>query len=48
MRRGKKEVYYLVKWENYPKDESTWEPVENLDTCPMILEKFLNELKVGG
>jgi hypothetical protein len=28
-RKGKTE--YLVKWENYPISESTWEPAENID-----------------
>ena len=25
-----KQVQYLVKWENYPEWESTWEPVSNV------------------
>ena len=28
----KKKNYYLVKWKNYKKDESTWEPEEKLRT----------------
>ena len=37
-------VYYLIKWKHFPKDQSTWEPIENLDNCKETLliyeEKF--------
>ncbi|CAG8625922.1 2372_t:CDS:2, partial [Acaulospora morrowiae] len=29
---------FLVQWKGYSKD--TWEPRENLDSCPELLEKF--------
>lgn len=31
---------YLVKWENYDSDESTWEPEENLCYIPGQIQKF--------
>lgn len=27
---------YLVKWQNYPDDQCTWEPVENFDTSETL------------
>ena len=24
------EIFYLIKWKNYPIEESTWEPLDNL------------------
>lgn len=42
LRRVTKE--YNVKWANYPEEENTWEPEENLN-CPHILSNFINKLK---
>ena len=39
-RKGKKE--YFVKWKNY--DETTWEPMENLQNALNLIEKFDNDL----
>jgi hypothetical protein len=31
---------YRVKWLGWPNEESTWEPLENLDHCDQILEDY--------
>jgi len=31
---------YLVKWRNYPPNQSTWEPEEHLVNCPSILDAY--------
>jgi hypothetical protein len=36
-RRGQR---YLVKWKGYPHSENTWEPIQNLGNCQMILRQF--------
>jgi len=33
---------FLVKWEDYPESDNTWEPAENLK-CPEIVQKFLEQ-----
>ena len=38
-------MYYLVQWEGYGSDESTWEPDENLLTCEQLKEDFWNKNK---
>lgn len=37
------EVRYLIKWEGWPEDESTWEPVENLDHIQNLIADFERE-----
>ena len=36
--RGK--LQFLVKWEGYPHEESTWEPAENLENAPKVVQQF--------
>ena len=38
-----KKTEYLVKWLGYKR--RTWEPIENLKNCPLILEKYLKRKK---
>ena len=34
---------YLVKWDGWPKSQSTWEPADNLDNIKESLEEFEKE-----
>lgn len=40
----KKQYEYLLKWEGYPHDQNTWEPIENMETCKHLLEAFEKQL----
>ncbi|KAL8429499.1 hypothetical protein Efla_004896 [Eimeria flavescens] len=31
---------YLVKWEGYPDEDITWEPIQHLDSCRDLLRAF--------
>ncbi|KAJ9588236.1 hypothetical protein L9F63_018400 [Diploptera punctata] len=35
---------YLLKWEGYPHDQNTWEPVENMAACDKLVETFERNL----
>lgn len=35
-----KRYEYLLKWEGYPSEQNTWEPMENLETCKHLLKDF--------
>eukprot|EP00475_Leptophrys_vorax_P034676 TRINITY_DN5627_c0_g1_i1.p1 TRINITY_DN5627_c0_g1~~TRINITY_DN5627_c0_g1_i1.p1 ORF type:complete len:317 (+),score=95.72 TRINITY_DN5627_c0_g1_i1:39-953(+) len=37
--------FYLVKWENWPEETNTWEPVSNLDGCMNLVNRFEEERK---
>lgn len=34
---------YLVKWKDYPEEESTWEPAKNLKGCQNLIQQFHEE-----
>lgn len=38
-------VEYLIKWENYPESDNTWEPQEHLK-CPEIIARFNEQDKL--
>ena len=33
-------VKYQVKWDGYDTDEATWEPIENLESAALAIEKY--------
>ena len=41
LQRGK--LQYLIKWKNYPIEESTWEPEDNLEKAKATIAKFHRE-----
>ncbi|XP_076265666.1 chromodomain-containing protein chromator isoform X2 [Rhynchophorus ferrugineus] len=41
----KKTWEYNIKWESFPSESNTWEPVSNLGHCKLMLEKFEEQLK---
>jgi hypothetical protein len=38
LQRGKLE--YLVKWKDYPQEESTWEPADNVKYAKRLVDNF--------
>lgn len=36
----KKQIEYLLKWEGYPPEQNTWEPLSNLTTCKSLLQEY--------
>jgi hypothetical protein len=38
---GRQKKLYLTKWKGYSAEHNTWEPRENLSSCPLIWEAFL-------
>jgi len=36
----KRQVEYLLKWEGYPPEQNTWEPLSNLTTCKSLLQEY--------
>jgi hypothetical protein len=41
----KRKTFYLVKWFNYTDNYNTWEPEENLQIDPSLIEDFEEERK---
>jgi hypothetical protein len=41
------EVRYLIKWEGWAVENSTWEPLDNLGNIQNLLEKFERESREG-
>ncbi|KRT79608.1 hypothetical protein AMK59_7461, partial [Oryctes borbonicus] len=37
---GKKTHEYLIKWENFPDEQNTWEPVAHLESCRQLVDEF--------
>lgn len=35
--------WFLIKWKNYPEDEATWEPIQNLGNCLLLIQTYLDE-----
>lgn len=35
---------FRIKWENYPEEDNTWEPEENLQHAPELLQDFRDTL----
>lgn len=33
--------YFFLKWKGWPNSANTWEPMQNLDNCPLVLQAFL-------
>lgn len=38
-------VEYYLKWQGYPDEDSTWEPIENVD-CPDLISAYEKSIKV--
>ena len=39
-RKGRGRLEYLVKWKNYPREDASWEPKENLTNAQEIVDEF--------
>jgi hypothetical protein len=36
----RQQMFYLVKWENYPEEDNSWEPEHNLESVAHLLQHF--------
>jgi hypothetical protein len=39
-RDSKKNPQFLIKWQDYPEHDNTWEPLNHLDDCKDLIEEF--------
>jgi len=39
-KKFKGQIHYLVKWENFPQEQNTWEPVSHLEDCQDLVNEF--------
>lgn len=44
-KKFKNQVKYLIKWQEYPIEQSTWEPMENLQNIKNWVEEYEEQLK---
>nr|XP_023020562.1 uncharacterized protein LOC111509102 isoform X2 [Leptinotarsa decemlineata] len=40
----KKNWEYQIKWEHFPSEDNTWEPIENLNHCKLMVDEFEKQL----
>lgn len=45
VRKG--QLQYFIKWRDWPETANTWEPPENLESVPDVIEAFEESLKSG-
>ncbi|KAG5033591.1 hypothetical protein JHK87_008501 [Glycine soja] len=45
LRKG--QLQYLIKWRGWPETANTWEPLENLQSVPDLVDAFEDSLKSG-
>lgn len=39
-KKSGKSIKYLVKWVDFPLEQSTWEPIENLENVKLLINEF--------
>ncbi len=39
-KKAKDKFYYLIKWQGYPMEQCTWEPIENLQYSLGLVEQY--------
>ncbi|KAJ3568557.1 hypothetical protein NP233_g5625 [Leucocoprinus birnbaumii] len=45
---NRKQWQFLVRWKNYPPEEDTWEPMENMQGSEETVQYFLQRINTGG
>jgi hypothetical protein len=40
MQRINNQPFYLIKWKGYDTSENTWEPIDNLINCQLLLQNY--------